>query len=97
VDPDTMYTRYFTSGGNLNKVAGYSSASLDALFLQGKATSNPARRLAIYNKITHELENQAAWVWLFAPYDYYISSKKFTGFTPNPNGSMLELRSVTLS
>jgi peptide/nickel transport system substrate-binding protein len=96
VDPDTMYTRYFTSGGNLNKVAGYSSASLDSLFLQGKATGNPARRLAIYNKITHELENQAVWVWLFAPYDYYISSKKLTGFTPNPNGSMLELRNVQL-
>ena len=97
VDPDTMYTRYFTSTGNLNKVAGYSSASLDALFLQGKATGNPTRRLAIYNKITAELENNAVWVWLFTPYDYYISSKKLSGFRSNPNGSLLELRSVTLA
>lgn len=97
VDPDTMYTRYFTSTGNLNKVAGYSSASLDALFLQGKATGNPTRRAAVYNKITAELEGNAVWVWLFTPYDYYISSKKLTGYKPNPNGSMLELRSVSLS
>lgn len=94
VDPDTMYTRYFTSTGNLNKVAGYSSASLDALFLQGKSTGNVHKRQKIYSKITHELVNNAAWVWLFTPYDYYISAKNLTGYTPNPNGSMLELRNV---
>ena len=76
VDPDTMYTRYFTSTGNLNKVAGYSSTTLDANFLKGKAVGNPTRRLAIYNSITKELESQAVWVWLFTPYDYYVSSKK---------------------
>ncbi|MEN9325146.1 MAG: hypothetical protein RL414_900 [Actinomycetota bacterium] len=97
VDPDTMYTRYFTSTGNLNKVAGYSSATLDANFLKGKAVGNPARRLAIYNSITKELETQAVWVWLFTPYDYYVSSKKLSGFKPNPNGSMLELRNVKLT
>src|SRR5690606_11403187 len=30
-DPDGMYGRYFTSTGNLNEVAGYSSPELDAL------------------------------------------------------------------
>jgi peptide/nickel transport system substrate-binding protein len=94
VDPDTMYTRYFTSTGNLNKVAGYSSPTLDALFLQGKATGNVSQRSKIYAKITKELVNNAAWVWLFTPYDYYISAKNLTGYTPNPNGSMLELRNV---
>ncbi len=94
VDPDTMYTRYFTSTGNLNKVAGYSSSSLDALFLQGKSTGNVSQRTKIYSKITKELVNNAVWVWLFTPYDYYISAKNLTGFTPNPNGSMLELRNV---
>lgn len=96
VDPDPMYTRYFTSTGNLNKVAGYSSPTLDALFLQGKSTGNVSRRVKIYNKITAELESQAVWVWLFTPNDYYISSKNFSGFTPNPNGSLLELRNAKL-
>jgi len=97
VDPDTMYTRYFTSTGNLNKVAGYSSATLDALFLKGKSTGSATRRSAVYASITKELETQAVWVWLFAPYDYYVSSKSLSGFTPNPNGSLLELRNVKLS
>ena len=43
-DPDGMYGRYFTSTGNLNKVAGYSSPELDALFAQGKPTSDRPRR-----------------------------------------------------
>ena len=97
VDPDTMYTRYFTSTGNLNKVAGYSSSTLDALFLKGKSTGNVTRRAAVYTSITKELETQAVWVWLFTPYDYYVSSKSLSGFTPNPNGSLLELRNVKLS
>ena len=97
VDPDPMYTRYFTSTGNLNKVSGYSSPTLDALFLQGKSTGNVSRRLVTYKKITAELETKAVWVWLFTPNDYYISSKSFSGFTPNPNGSLLELRNAKLA
>ncbi len=97
VDPDTMYTRYFTSTGNLNKVAGYTTPTLDALFLQGKSTGNVSQRKKIYAKISSELVNNAAWVWLFTPYDYYLSAKNLTGFTPNPNGSLLELRNVKFS
>ena len=43
-DPDTMYGRYFTSTGNLNKVAGYSSPELDKLFAEGKTTSDVSKR-----------------------------------------------------
>ena len=50
-DPDGMYGRYFTSTGNLNKVAGYSSPELDALFAQGKTTSDTAARKQIYTRV----------------------------------------------
>src|SRR5205085_2228138 len=36
-DPHGMYGRYFTSDGNLNAVAGYSSPELDDLFDQGRS------------------------------------------------------------
>jgi ABC-type transport system substrate-binding protein len=49
-DPDGMYGRYFTSTGNLNKVAGYSSPELDRLFAEGKATTDVAKRKEIYNQ-----------------------------------------------
>jgi len=96
IDPDTMYTRYFPSTGNLNKVAGYSSATMDALFLKGKATGRAAERKVIYKQISEELENNAVWIWLFAPYEYRAATKNVTGFIPLATGSLIELRVVDL-
>ena len=96
IDPDTMYTRYFPSTGNLNKVAGYSSATMDALFLKGKATGRAVERKAIYKQVSQELEDNAVWIWLFAPYEYRAAAKNVTGFIPLATGSLIELRVVDL-
>jgi peptide/nickel transport system substrate-binding protein len=96
VDPDTMYTRYFTSTGNLNKVAGYASPKLDTLFAQGRATSDPAKRQAIYTQISKTLEGQGVWLWMFTSYDYYAISSKVKNFVPMANESLLYLRQTTL-
>jgi len=96
VDPDTMYTRYFTSTGNLNKVAGYASPKLDALFAQGRATSNVTQRHAIYTQISKTLEGQGVWVWMFTANDYYAISSKVQNFVPMANESLQYLRQTTL-
>lgn len=96
IDPDTMYTRYFTSTGNLNKVAGYSSPTLDALFAKGKSSGNVTTRKLAYKLISEELENNAVWVWLFSPYEYRVASKNLIGFVPLATGSLLELRKADL-
>jgi peptide/nickel transport system substrate-binding protein len=97
VDPDTMYNRYFTSAGNLNKVAGYSSPKLDQLFAQGRATDNVKQRKAIYKQLGETLEKNAAWVWMFTAYDYRAINTKVKGFVPMPNGSLQYLRQTSLS
>jgi peptide/nickel transport system substrate-binding protein len=96
VDPDTMYIRYFSSTGNLNKVAGYSSPKLDQLFAQGRATSDVAKRKAIYTQISKTLEGQGVWVWLFTAYDYYGVSTKVKNFVPMANESLQYLRQTSL-
>ena len=96
-DPDGMYGRYFTSTGNLNKVAGYSSPELDALFAQGKATADPAERKAIYERVSAELENNAAWVWLFTSFTYTAVTPEVSGFTPMANSSLKYLRETTIA
>ncbi|WP_219413480.1 ABC transporter substrate-binding protein [Pseudonocardia nigra] len=96
-DPDGMYGRYFTSTGNLNEVAGYSSPTLDGLFAQGKATADPAERKAIYEQVSAELENNAAWVWLFTSFTYTATTPDVSGFTPMANGSLKFLRETTVS
>lgn len=96
-DPDGMYGRYFTSTGNLNKVAGYSSPELDALFAKGKSSSDAKERAAIYEEISDELEDNAAWVWLFTSYTYTATSSDVKGFVPMANGSTQYLRTTTVN
>jgi peptide/nickel transport system substrate-binding protein len=72
IDPNTMYARYFTSGGSFNKVAGYNSPSLNSLFAKGIATTDTTQRKAIYQQISDELVNNAVWIWLYTP-EYYIA------------------------
>lgn len=96
-DPDTMYVRYFTSTGNLNKVAGYSSSTLDDFFAAGKATDDAAEREAIYQDVSDELEDNAAWIWMFTGYNYTATSRDVTSYTPMANNSVQFLRETTLN
>jgi peptide/nickel transport system substrate-binding protein len=91
-----MYGRYFTSTGNLNDVAGYTSPELDALFAQGKATADPEARKTIYAQVSRELEDNAAWVWLFTSFTYTATAPEVSGFTPMANGSLKFLRETTV-
>jgi peptide/nickel transport system substrate-binding protein len=95
-DPDGMYGRYFTSTGNLNKVAGFSSPELDALFAQGKATIDPAARKDIYDQISKYLEDNAVWIWLFTGDTYTATTPNVSGFIPMANNSLQYLRQTTL-
>lgn len=96
-DPDGMYGRYFTSTGNLNQVAGYSSPELDALFAEGKQSSDPDERKDIYAQISENLEDNAAWIWLFTSYSYTAAASEVQGFTPMANGSLQYLRTTTVN
>lgn len=95
-DPDGMYGRYFTSTGNLNAVAGYSSPELDELFAEGRQSSDQAEREEIYTQVSDHLEENAAWIWLFTSYSYTATASTVEGFTPMPNGSLQYLRTTSL-
>lgn len=95
-EPDGMYGRYFTSDGNLNSVAGYSSPELDALFAEGRQTADEEERKAIYEQVSDHLEQNAAWIWLFTSYTYTATSADVDGFVPMANGSLQYLRTTTV-
>jgi peptide/nickel transport system substrate-binding protein len=96
-DPDTMYGRYFTSTGNLNKVAGYSSPELDQLFAEGKTTTDAPKRKDIYAQISRHLEDNAVWVWMFSGYAYTATTADVSGFIPMPNRSLQYLRTTSVN
>lgn len=95
-DPDGMYGRYFTSTGNLNKVAGYSSPELDALFAEGRQTADSEKRKDIYAQVSENLEDNAAWIWLFTSYTYTATASTVDGFVPMVNGSLQYLRTTSI-
>ncbi len=95
-DPDAMYGRYFTSTGNLNKVAGYSSPAVDQLFAKGKATTEVAQRKQIYADASSQLEANAAWIWLFTGYTYTATTGTVRGYTATAAGSLINLRNTTV-
>jgi peptide/nickel transport system substrate-binding protein len=96
-DPDTMYGRYFTTGGSLNKVAAYGSPQLDQLFASGRTETDAARRKATYKQISEDLEQNAPWVWLFTGFNYNVMASRVHNFTPMANGSLQYLRETSLS
>jgi peptide/nickel transport system substrate-binding protein len=95
-DPHQMYARYFTSTGNLNDVATYSSDTLDTLFADGLAETDEDARAAIYAEISRELLDASPWAWLFTGYEYRVLQPDVDGFIPTPTGSLKTLRSVRL-
>jgi peptide/nickel transport system substrate-binding protein len=95
-DPHQMYARYFTSDGNLNDVATYSSDALDQLFEDGKAETDEQARAEIYGEIASELLDASPWAWLFTGFEYRVLQPEVQGFESYPTGSLKSLRSVQL-
>jgi peptide/nickel transport system substrate-binding protein len=97
IDPNTMYARYFTSTGSFNKVAGYSSPTLNTLFAQGIATTNVAQRQKIYQQISEQLTDNAAWVWLYTPEEFIAVNTSVHGFDARTDADLSMLWKASIS
>lgn len=93
-DPYLMYGRYFATGGSLSKPGGIESPKLADLLAQGNATSDEARRKAVYGDLQKELTAQAPWVWMFRSDDYYLVKSGVNGFAPRPDELLTSLATV---
>lgn len=96
-DPHHTYIRYFQSDATFQNVAGYSSPELDELIREGQTTTDQEARVPIYQEISETLLDQSPWVWLFRGFRNQIVSPDLDGFVSHPTGSLLSLRSATLS
>ena len=97
IDPNTMYARYFTTGGTYNKVAGYSSPALNTLFAQGIATTDVAKRQSIYQQISAQLVDNAVWIWLYTPESYIAVNTSVSGFEARTDADLSMLWKASIS
>lgn len=95
-DPFTMYNRYWTRAGNLQKVANYIDDTLDSLMLKGRAETDLEARKAIFGDFERHIAEMSPWVWLYTSYGYTAQRKAVQGFVPSPTGSLFGLSAVTL-
>jgi peptide/nickel transport system substrate-binding protein len=95
-DPYTMYNRYFTKTGNLQKVANYIDDTLDSLMQKGRVETNPANRKEIFAAFEKHLAEVSPWIWLYTSYGYTAEQKTVDGFEPTPTGSLFGLARVSL-
>lgn len=95
-DPYTMYNRYWTKSGNLQKVSNFADDAIDALMQQGRVETDVTKRKAIFADVEKQLAEKSPWVWLYTSYGYTAQQKKVSGFTPMPTGSLFPLSKVTV-
>ena len=96
-DPYTMYNRYWTKTGNLQKVSNYVDDTLDGLMQQGRVETNIEARKEIFGKFEQHLAEMSPWVWLYTSNGYTVERKNLEGFDPSPTGSLFSLSAVTVN
>jgi len=96
-DAGVMFGRYWSSTGNLNKVAGYSSPEIDKLLADGIATTDPAARKAIYDQVQNLLIEATPWIWLYVGYEYRVTQPYVMDFAPLSNGANTALKTTWLN
>ena len=96
-DPYTMYNRYWTRAGNLQKVSNYIDDTLDSLMQQGRVETDPAARQRIFAEFNEHLAEMSPWVWLYNGYEYTAQQRHVEGFVPMPNDSLYGLSQVSLN
>jgi len=96
-DPFTMYNRYWTKEGNLQKVSNYIDDELDSLMQQGRVESDPAKRAEIFTAFEKHITEMSPWVWLYNGFEYTAQQPYVDGFVPTPTDSLLGLSQVTIN
>lgn len=95
-DPFTMYNRYWTKAGNLQKVSNYIDDTLDSLMMKGRAETDPAARKETFAAFEKHLAEMSPWIWLYNSYNYTAQQDNVKGFKPTPTGSLFSLSEVTV-
>ena len=95
-DPYTMYNRYWTKTGNLQKVANYIDDDLDTQMNAARVETDPAKRKAIFAAFEKHITEVSPWIWLYTPVTYVAERSNVQGFVPTPTGTLFGLSAVTL-
>ncbi|MFK4825773.1 ABC transporter substrate-binding protein [Paenochrobactrum sp. BZR 588] len=95
-DPYTMYNRYWTKNGNLQKVAQFSDDKLDSWLQEGRAETNLEKRKEIFSEFEKHIAEVSPWIWLYTSNNYAAFQKNVTGFEPRRTNSIFGVTKIKL-
>ena len=82
-DPDSLlFNRIHSSGVNQNN---WKDDEVDRLLVQGKETTDPAKRKEIYTQLQKMLAQKVPQIWLFAADLVHVMKKSVRGYDPHPS------------
>jgi peptide/nickel transport system substrate-binding protein len=68
---------------------GYTNPQVDALVAKAQATVSDADRQRIYREIYSIVRDDAPWVFLYRPTNYWGARETVAGWTPRADGLLL--------
>jgi peptide/nickel transport system substrate-binding protein len=96
-DPHLMFVRYWSSQGNLNKVAAYNDSMLDDLLAKGQAETDPQKRVSVYQDFEKHLVDASPWIWTYVGYEYRAMQDTVQGYISTPLVSIAYLRQTWIN
>jgi peptide/nickel transport system substrate-binding protein len=85
IDPDGNSVVYQMCGAPQN-MGHYCDKEVDALHAEARATTDPAKRKAIYEKMTEKFLANGWIIYLYHPQYLIAHTKRLEGFKPMPDG-----------
>ena len=84
-DPDQNIYDFFVTDGAQNDSA-FANPKVDALLLDARKLSDPAKRKADYDQAMQILHDEVPYVFLYHPNNLFGMSSKVSGYTYVPDG-----------
>jgi peptide/nickel transport system substrate-binding protein len=85
IDPDGNSVVYQMCGAPQN-MGHYCDKEVDALHAEARAMTDPAKRKAIYEKMTEKFLANGWIIYLYHPQYLIAHTKRLEGFKPRPDG-----------
>ena len=83
-DPFTMYNRYWTKSGNLQKVSNFADDAIDALMQKGREETDPEKRMELYAQAQDLLTEGAPVAFFWNNVNAYMAKPWVKGIQTTP-------------
>jgi peptide/nickel transport system substrate-binding protein len=80
----------------VNDTSHYKNATVDQLLIEGRRTTDQAKRIEIYKKAQKIILDVAPWIFVNQTLQVRVTRKEVKGFILNPTQMFFEMQSVSL-